>query len=173
VKWHNLQVEEALSRLGSSRTGLLEEEAVKRLRQYGSNAIREKGKTHPLIIFLRQFANPLIYILLIAVLVEIFIMRKPTDALVILAVLTINAIIGFIQESRAEQAMEALKKLVVPRARVLRGGVISDIAAANLVPGDIILLEAGDKVPADARLTESANRSDSVIKGSVFNIAKN
>ena len=167
MKWHNLQVEEALSRLESSHTGLLEADALKRLNQYGSNSLKEKDKTHPLIIFLRQFASPLIYILLIAVLVEIFIMRKPTDALVILAVLTINAIIGFVQESRAEQAMEALKKLIVPRARVLRGGVMTDIAAANLVPGDIILLEAGDKVPADARLIESASLSidESILTG--------
>jgi len=174
MKWHNLKVEEALSRLGSSRAGLSEDEALKRLSQYGPNALTEKGKTHPLIVFLRQFASPLIYILLVAVLVEIFIMQKPTDALVILAVLTINAIIGFIQESRAEQAIEALKKLIVPHARALRGGAVTDIAAANLVPGDIILLEAGDKVPADARLIESASLSidESILTGESVPVEK-
>ena len=174
MNWHNLSVGDALDRLGSSRSGLTREEAEERLRQHGPNELREKGKTPAVIVFLRQFASPLIYILLIAVLVELFIMQKPTDAAVIMVVLTVNAVIGFIQEVRAERAMEALKKLAVPHARVIRSGSVADTVAAHLVPGDVILLEAGDKVPADARLIESASLSidESILTGESMPVEK-
>jgi len=174
IKWHNLSVADTLEKLGSSRSGLTGEEAGERLRQYGPNELTEKGKTPAVIVFLRQFASPLIYILLIAVLVELFIMQKPTDAIVIMVVLTVNALIGFIQEVRAERAMEALKKLAVPHAKVVRSGLVLDTAAVHLVPGDLIVLEAGDKVPADARLIESASLAidESILTGESVPVEK-
>lgn len=174
MRWHNLSTEEVLKKLDSSRSGLSEEQAQERLRQYGSNELAEKGKKPAILVFLHQFASPLIYILLIAALIELLVMRKPTDAAVIFAVLIINAIIGFIQESRAERAMEALRRLAAPRAKVVRRGSVTDIPASHLVPGDIIVLEAGDKVPADARLVEAANLSidESILTGESVPVEK-
>src|SRR4030042_3226023 len=122
MKWHNLAVEEVLKELDVSRSGLSENTARERLRQYGANELKEKAKTPAIVVFLRQFASPLIYILIVAAIIEIFIMNKLTDAAVILIVVILNAIIGFIQESRAERAMEALKHLAVPQAKVYRNG---------------------------------------------------
>ncbi|MBM3156204.1 MAG: HAD-IC family P-type ATPase [Chloroflexi bacterium] len=174
MKWHNLSTEEALGKLNSSRSGLSEGEAQERLQRYGPNELKEKGKSPAILVFLRQFASPLIYILLAAALVELVVMRKPTDAGVILAVVFINSIIGFVQESRAERAMEALKRLTVPHAKVLRAGSTVKIEANHLVPGDIILLEAGDKIPADARLIEAANLSvdESILTGESVPVEK-
>ncbi|OGN97565.1 MAG: hypothetical protein A2Z77_05645 [Chloroflexi bacterium RBG_13_51_36] len=174
MKWHNLTTEDVLRKLDSSRSGLTEEKAVEHLRKYGPNELKEKGKTPAVIVFLRQFASPLIYILLAAALIEFIVMRKPTDAAVILTVLIINSIVGFIQESRAERAMEALKRLAVPYAKVLREGAITEISASHLVPGDIIILEAGDKIPVDARLIEAASLSvdESILTGESVPVEK-
>lgn len=174
TRWHNLTAEEALKRLDSSSSGLSHQQATERLHQYGLNELLEKGKKPAIMVFLRQFASPLIYILLVAALIELFVMRKPTDATVIFAVLLINAIIGFIQESRAERAMEALKRLAAPRAKVKRQGSVVYIAASHLVPGDIIVLEAGDKVPTDARLIEAASLSidESILTGESVPVEK-
>ncbi len=160
--------------LNSSRSGLSDDEAKHRLSRYGPNELREKGRSSRLLIFLRQFASPLIYILLVAALIELVVLRKPTDAGVILAVVFINSIIGFVQESRAERAMEALKRLTVPHAKVMRQGAVTRIRANRLVPGDIILLEAGDKIPADARLIEAVNLSvdESILTGESVPVEK-
>jgi len=174
MKWHNLTVEETLKELDASRSGLSDEKAKERLHQYGPNELTAKGKTPAVIVFLRQFASPLIFILLIAVLIKLIVMRQPTDAAVILTVLIINSIVGFIQESRAERAMEALKRLAVPYAKVLRQGAVTKISASHLVPGDVILLEAGDKVPVDARLIEAASLSvdESILTGESVPVEK-
>lgn len=167
MKWHNLTNEEALNKLDSTRSGLSEEKAMERIRQYGPNELKEKARISRMVVFLRQFASPLIYILLIAAIIELVVMHKPTDAVVILAVVVVNSIIGFVQEGRAERAMEALKQLAVPQAKVLRGGNAVKVAAKHLVPGDIIMIEAGDKVPADARLLEAVNLTidESILTG--------
>ena len=159
INWHNLTSEEVISKLNSSRSGLSEEEVKNRLHQHGPNELTEKGKRPAIMVFLRQFASPLIYILLAAALIEFFVIRKPIDASVILAVVFIDAVIGFVQESRAERAMEALKRLIVPQAKVLRRGSVIQSPTGHLVPGDIVVLEAGDKIPADARLVEAASLS--------------
>ncbi len=167
MNWYNLSSAEALNKLDSTRAGLAEETARKRLEQYGTNELREKGKTPAVMVFLRQFASPLIYILLVAAAIELIVMQKTTDAAVILVVVFLNAIIGFVQENRAERAMEALKQLAAPRAKVLRQGSIAQVESSRLVPGDVIVLEAGDKVPADARLLEAAALSvdESILTG--------
>jgi len=174
VNWHNLTVEEALKNVDSTRSGLSEEKAKERLQKYGPNELMEKGKRPAILIFLRQFASPLIYILLAAALIEFVVMQKPTDASVILAVVFLNAIIGFVQESRAERAMEALKRLAVPYAKVLRHGAVTKISASHLVPGDVVILEAGDKIPVDARLIEAASLSvdESILTGESVAVEK-
>lgn len=173
-KWHNFSIEETLAQLATNRRGLTEEEARERLKKYGSNELQEKGKVLWPLVFLRQFASPLIYILLAAAAIELFYMGKPTDAGVILAVVLINSAIGFFQEQKAEKAMEALKRLVVPKAKVLRTGSLKEIAAYELVPGDIIFLEAGDKIPADARVMEAFNLSvdESILTGESVPVEK-
>ncbi len=174
LKWHNLSVDEALGELATSPTGLSGADARQRLQRYGTNELTQKSKPPQILVFIRQFASPLIYILLVAALVEFLIMHKPTDGSVILAVLVINSVVGYIQESRAEQAMEALKKLAAPNARVKRQGVISKVAARELVPGDIILLEAGDKIPVDGRLLEAVELGvdESILTGESVPVLK-
>jgi Ca2+-transporting ATPase len=174
AKWHNLSAEETLKALESSREGLTEEEARQRVEKYGPNLLLGKRKVPWPIVFLRQFASPLIYILLAAAAVELIVLNKPTDAGVILAVVLVNSLIGFVQEHRAEQAMEALKRLTVPKAKVFRRGEVREIAASQLVPGDVILLEAGDKIPADARLLEAAALSvdESILTGESVPVEK-
>ena len=155
-QWHNLTHDEAFKMLNSRRSGLSKAETSERLIQYGPNKLKGKKKTPPILVLLRQFINPLIYVLLIAVIIS-FIVKHFIDAWVILGVLLLNAVIGFIQETRAEAAMEALIKMAAPRARVRRDGKIESLPAREIVPGDILLLETGDKVPADARLIEVSN----------------
>jgi Ca2+-transporting ATPase len=155
-QWHNLGVDEVLLALDSRRAGLTATEAGARLLQYGHNQLRGKKKTPPVLVFLRQFLSPLIYVLLVAAVISI-IVEHFMDAWVILGVLLLNAIIGFVQETRAERAMEALIRMAAPKARVRRDGSIKMVAAGEIVPGDILLFEAGDKVTADARLIEASN----------------
>jgi Ca2+-transporting ATPase len=154
--WYQLRRDEALQALGSRLSGLTGTEAAANLQRYGHNELVGKKKTLPVVVFLRQFLNPLIYVLVAAVAVSAA-TGHLIDAGVILVVLLLNAVIGFVQETRAEQAMEALIRMAAPRARVERDGRIQTVAARQLVPGDIILLETGDRVPADARLIEASN----------------
>jgi Ca2+-transporting ATPase len=154
--WHNLSPDEVLRMLNSRRSGLTEAEVKARLLQYGPNKLKGKKKTPPILVFLGQFLSPLIYVLLAAVVVSI-IVEHFIDASVIAGVLLLNAIIGFIQERRAERAMETLMQMAAPKARVRRDGSVQQIPAREIVPGDILFLETGDKVPADARLIEVHN----------------
>ena len=154
--WHNLSPDEVLRELKSNRPGLSEAEAAARLRQYGYNELKGKKKTSPIIVFLSQFLSPLIYVLLIAAIISA-VLQHILDAGVIMGVLLLNATIGFIQETRAEKAMEALVRMAAPRARVRRDGKMALIPAREIVPGDIFSLETGDKVPSDARLIEVSN----------------
>lgn len=156
AQWHSLDPEAALRLLDATRAGLSEAEAKKRLARYGHNELRGKKKTSQVLVLLRQFLNPLIYVLLIAVIISI-VLRHFIDAGVIMSALIINAVVGFMQETRAERAMQALIQMVAPRAKVKREGKVQLIPARALVPGDIIILETGDKVPADARLVRVAN----------------
>ncbi|MBI2831264.1 MAG: HAD-IC family P-type ATPase [Chloroflexi bacterium] len=155
-QWHNLNPDEALLALGSSRTGLSSAQASERLQQYGTNELKGKRKPPPILVFLRQFLSPLIYVLLAAAVVSITV-EHYVDAWVILGVLIVNAVIGFMQETRAEKAMEALLQMAAPRAKVRRDGFARQIPSREIVPGDVFLLETGDRVPADARLVEVSN----------------
>ncbi len=154
--WHSFSVAESLRTLEAGMAGLTDEGARDRLVQYGPNELTGKKKTPAIMVFLRQFLSPLIYVLLVAAVISI-IVGHFIDAGVIMGVLLLNAVIGFIQETRAEKAMEALIQMAAPRARVRRGGKVQLIPAREMVPGDVLLLETGDRVPADARLVEVSN----------------
>jgi Ca2+-transporting ATPase len=155
-QWYNLSLDETLQALDSKHAGLDAAEAAARLAQHGPNQLEGRKKTPPVVVFFRQFFSPLIYVLLVAVAIS-FVVGHFMDGWVILAVLVLNAVIGFMQETRAEKAMEALIRMAAPQATVRRGGVIRNIHAREVVPGDILLFESGDKVPADARLIEASN----------------
>lgn len=154
--YYLLTTEETFKRLGSKNTGLDPEEVKKRLREYGPNQLAGKKKASPIVIFFRQFLNPLVYILVVAASIKAFV-KGPFDALVIAGVLVFMAVVGFVQEVRAEKAMEALVNLAAPKAKTRRRGKAMAVPAKEIVPGDILLLEAGDKIPADARLLDAAN----------------
>jgi Ca2+-transporting ATPase len=156
AKWFNLSAEDTLKELGAKRSGLTHTGAGERLRRYGPNELGKKKKASPIVLFLRQFLSPLIYVLLGAVVVSAAVGHY-MDAGVIAGVLLINAIIGYVQESRSEKAMEALLAMTAPRAKVLRDSQLHLVSATEVVPGDIVKLEAGDKVPADARIVEASN----------------
>jgi len=164
--WYKLTVDEALDALKSRRSGLTEEEARARQLQFGPNELQRKKKTSPVIAFLKQFMSPLIYVLLAAGIVTLAV-REYLDATVIFVVLLANAVIGYVQEARAEHAMEALLQMAAPQAKVKRGGTVCLLPAKDIVPGDVILLESGDKVPADALLTEVSELkvNESVLTG--------
>ena len=138
------------------RTGLQAAEASSRLERYGPNAFQEKKKKTKVQMFIAQLRDPMIYILFAATGISLF-LREVTDALIILAIILLNATIGMVQEAKAEKSLEALKKLSSPTAMVRRDGKVFDIEASRLVPGDIVLLEAGRVVPADLRLLSSVN----------------
>jgi P-type Ca2+ transporter type 2C len=154
--WHGLSIDNALQRLETKATGITDEEAGRRRIKYGINEMEVKKKASKIFIFLNQFRSPLIYILAVAAIVS-FVVGHAIDAFVILGILILNAAIGFFQETQAEKSMQALLELASPKAKVKRDGELQLKQARELVPGDIIQLEAGDKVPADARLIEAAN----------------
>ncbi len=155
---HTLSRAEVVKKLGShSDQGLSEKEAAARLRQYGKNEFTEKKKKGFLIRFFEQFQDFMILVLIAAAVVSFFVSAMNgdadfTDPVIILAIVVLNAVLGVVQEEKAEKSLEALKRISAPAATVLRGGVREEIAAARLVPGDVIELEAGQYVPADARL---------------------
>ncbi|MFQ6121567.1 MAG: calcium-transporting P-type ATPase, PMR1-type [Dehalococcoidales bacterium] len=154
--WHNLEASETITSLNSNISGLSQEEAQKRLAQFGPNELVKKEKISPWLIFLEQFKSFLIIILLIAVVLSA-ILGEVADAILIAVIVFFACGLGFVQEYRAERAMEALKKMAAPTASVLREEKEVEIPARELVPGDIILLRTGDRIPADARLIEAIN----------------
>ncbi len=156
VEYYLLPEKEVLAKLEVSERGLSKAEADSRLKIYGPNQLREPERISPFFIFLGQFKSPMVWILLVAMLISLFV-KEYIDFYVIGAIVIINAVLGFVQEFRAERAIEALKKMISLKASVLRDGQESEIGATEVVPGDIVLLETGDKIPADARLLESVN----------------
>ena len=151
MNWYQLTVKETFEKLRASESGLSDSEIKERLQQFGPNKFIEEKRISKLKILLHQFTSPLISILLIAGVVTIF-LKEYIDSGVIFAVVILNAIIGYIQEYKAEESVRALKKMVVPKAKVLREGKEKEINSQELVPGDIVLLASGVRVPADLRL---------------------
>ncbi len=135
--------------------GLSEEQAKKRLAEYGPNALAGKKKKSMFMRFLDQFKDFMIIVLIIAALLSGVVAHEWTDAAIIMIVVILNAILGVVQEARSEAAIDALKEMATPSAHVRRGGAIQEVSSTDLVPGDIVLLEAGDVVPADLRLTSA------------------
>ncbi len=150
--WHSLSSQEVVSLFESHETqGLSETTAAEQSAQFGPNELTQKKGQNALVLLLQQFRQPLVIILLVAVLVTLF-LAEYVDAAVIFAVVLVNAIIGFVQESKAIKAIEALAKAMTSEATVVRDGQKQRISARILVPGDLVLLQSGDKVPADLRL---------------------
>jgi Ca2+-transporting ATPase len=156
AKWYNLKLDEVISSLNSSSDGLSQEEARKRLAQFGPNELVKKVKVPAWRLLLEQFTNFLILILCIAAVVAA-IKGEVVDAILIFTIVVFSGFLGFIQEYKAEKALEALKRMAAPTAAVLRDGKEIEIPARELVPGDIVLLRTGDRIPADSRLIEAVN----------------
>ena len=154
--WHTLPVKEVFYKLDTTPDGLATAEARNRLLIHGLNELPKEKPPSPILTFLHQFRSPLIYVLFFAALLSI-VSGHTIDSLIIFTVLLLNAVIGFLQEYRAERTLEALEELSAPRATVLRDYEEEKIDAAELVPGDVVLLEAGDRVPADCRLFLAIN----------------
>ncbi len=157
MDWYQLDVQAALNELDSNlERGLSPEEAARRLDEIGPNELIDRGTKNPWLILWEQFTETMVVILIIAAIVSALV-GDLKDAIAIVAIVILNALLGFRQEYQAEQAMAALKKLAVPHVRVRRNGHIQEIEALKLVPGDIVQLEAGNLVPADLRLVELIN----------------
>ncbi len=156
VAHHVLTVEESMRELDATAGGLTTAEARRRLAEHGPNELESHDRTSPWELLLAQFKNVLIIILLIAVALSV-VLGHGVEAFVIGVIVLFAAVLGFVQEYRAEQAMEALREMAAPNARALRDGDESVVPARELVPGDIVLLQVGDRIPADLRLIEAVN----------------
>ncbi len=155
MRWHTMPIDEVIRSVDTNTdTGLCRTEAENRLKEFGYNQLEEKEGVSPIILFLGQFNDFIVWVLIAAAIVSGF-MGEWVDALAIIAIVIINAIIGFIQEYRAEKSLAALQKMSVPFSKVMRDGQVHSIPFQDIVPGDVVLLEAGDYVPADGRLCSS------------------
>lgn len=171
--WYQLGIEQVFELLATDSNGLATPEAKARLQKYGYNELKVK-KQSPLIRFLRQFHNALLYVLIVAAIVTFF-LREFTDMYVIIGVVLATVVIGFIQEGKAESSLEALKKMMIPECHVLRDGERKTIATRELVPGDVVLLESGDRVPADLRLflVKNLSTDEAALTGESIPVEKN
>jgi len=171
--WHTLSAEEVLQKLKTSANGLTEEEAEIRLKQQGLNRLKEFHKIKPFRIFLEQFHSFLIYVLG-AALIVLALIQHWLDFLVILAVIIFNALLGFIQQYKAERAIQDLKQMLLPQTKVMRDGKVKEIDISLLVSGDIILLNEGDRIPADCRLiaVNDFETNESILTGESMPVEK-
>ncbi len=180
MSWYSKSVEEVFSELNVGEDGLTTEEAEERLEKEGKNRIQDEDSTSPLKIFISQFQDNLIYLLMAAGILSVAVGFLPghdfeyTEAAIIFLILFANGIFGFIQDYRAEKSIEALKKMSTPNTTVLRDGKKKEIDSTELVPGDVIFLETGDAIPADARLieTESLYTDEAALTGESTNVYK-
>ena len=173
MSWHQKNIDEIAAEMKTSLQGLSHEEVRRRIVHYGPNELKEKKKKTPFMIFLDQFKDFMILILIAAAVIS-GIIGEPSDTIAIVVIVVLNALIGFIQEYRAERAMEALKKLAVPIVTVMREGTASSIPSAEIVPGDIVILEAGKFIPADMRLVDAAQLKidESTLTGESVHVEK-
>ena len=161
--WHSLSTKEVEGKLQTNiQQGLSEDEVIARLKKYGENKLQEQKKEKILVKFLKQFNDFMIIILIIAAVISAIVAKMQgtgeyIDSIIIVAIVVLNAIMGVVQEAKAEKSLEALKKMSAPVAKVKRGGKIITVASTNIVPGDILILEAGNYIPADCRLINSYN----------------
>ncbi len=155
TNWHSIEAAQVLKELNTDlHQGLTEDDVKRRLEKYGYNELKKEEGVSPFTLFINQFKNILIIILLIATALSA-VVGETFDAALILVIVVFCAVLGFVQEYRAERALEALKKMLSPTITALRGGKEEEVPSKDLVPGDILLLEAGDKIPTDARLVEN------------------
>ncbi|MGN6646334.1 MAG: cation-translocating P-type ATPase [Cytophaga sp.] len=173
MAYYKDSINKIFNEFGSSISGLSKEEAAKRITQYGYNELQEKKKVPAWLLFLNQFKDIMIIILFVAAVLS-GIVGDLTDTIIILIIIILNALIGFVQEFRAEQSMEALKKMSTTQTQVLRNNESSVISSTELVPGDIVLMEAGNVVPADIRLidTHSLRIDESSLTGESMSVDK-
>jgi P-type Ca2+ transporter type 2C len=173
TKYHSLPISEALSALSAHNHGLTEAEATKRLEQYGRNVLPDPSSRSPIAMFLSQFKSMLVYILIVAAAIS-YIYAHYLDVYVIVGVIAINAVVGFIQEFRAEKSIQALKRLIIQEAKVIRDGAIKIISVHELVPGDIMLLDEGNRIPADGRLisVKDVQTDESTLTGESLSVTK-
>lgn len=159
--WYTMDVQETIKKLKTNAiTGLSEVEANERLEKYGENVLKEKKKENIFIRFLKQFNDFMIIILIVASIISAVMAYLDgsgdyIDSIIIISIVIFNAVMGLIQEEKAEKSLEALRKMAAPIAKVKREGKIKEIEVAKIVPGDIIIIEAGNYVPADCRLIEA------------------
>lgn len=173
MDWYKLTVGETFEKLGAPEGGLSRDEAEKRLERFGLNRLPEGEGISRLKILLHQFANPLIYMLIVAGVVTVL-LQEFKDTAMIFGIIILNAIIGYFQEFKAEESVRALKKIMVDRARVMRDGQETQIESETLVPGDIVLLESGNRVPADLRLIKTIEfkTDESILTGESLPVEK-
>jgi Ca2+-transporting ATPase len=152
--WHKIDTASVLQGLGSRAEGLTESQARERLAEYGPNELEERATRSPLAVLAGQFTDAMVIVLMVAAVIS-FAIGETTDAIMILVIVILNAILGFTQEYRAERAMAALKRLAVPKVKVYRDGQLREVDSVQVVPGDIVVLEAGNRVPADGRVLAS------------------
>ncbi|MEG4589680.1 cation-transporting P-type ATPase [Microcoleus sp. MOSTC5] len=177
--WHTVAIDQTLQQLSSNKdAGLSSKQVSERLQQYGPNELEETGGRSPWSIFVDQFTNIMLLMLMGVAVISAFLDIRsntfPKDAIAIFAIVILNGILGYFQEQSAEKALAALKNLASPLVRVLRDGKTSEIAAKELVPGDVMLLEAGVKIAADARLIETSNLQvrESALTGEALAVTK-
>lgn len=173
-KWHGMTIQEVAADLAvEPKKGLDSNEAERRLKLVGYNRLTEKKGVSPLAIFFSQFADFMVLVLIAATLISGF-LGEYADAVTILAIIIVNAILGFAQEYKAERALEALKKMIAPEAKIIRNGVAMNIPAERLVPGDVVLLETGDILPADIRVIDAGQMevNEAVLTGESVPVKK-
>lgn len=156
-KYYARSIEAVFDQLETGPEGLTEKEAENRLEKYGPNQLKEEKKTTAFEIFLNQFKSILILILIIAAAISGLVLKEYTDMTVILVIVVLNAAIGFVQEYRAEKAVEALKQMVSPSCNIIRDGLEKTVDATEVVPGDVVIIHDGDRIPADGRLLDAIN----------------
>lgn len=169
-----MDLEQLTRELGTdARSGLSREERSRRQRLYGLNQLEHKKSSPPLLLFLSQFGDTMVLMLLAATLLSAF-LREYADAITIMIIVILNAVMGFVQEYKAERSLEALQQLSAPKAQIISGGEVREVAAEELVPGDIVFLKAGDRVPADVRIFSSASLEveESPLTGETVPVAK-